>query len=86
MLFAFAPNPFGYTVTLATCKPMIRGVKHEGQWIAGFTLVALTGDRVGEERLIYLMRIGEKRHLRDYFKAGQSDRPLISKFATDTSL
>ena len=63
----FAPNPFGYTLTLATCKPMIRRTKHEGQWIAGFTSVALTGDRVGEERLIYLMRIGEKHHLRDYF-------------------
>lgn len=63
----FAPNPFGHTLTLATCKPMIRRAKHEGQWVAGFTSGALTGDRVGEERLVYLMRVGEKRHLRDYF-------------------
>lgn len=39
----------------------------QAQWIAGFTSRALSGDRVGEERLVYLMRIGEKHHLRDYF-------------------
>ncbi|WAG79111.1 hypothetical protein LMK08_00125 [Metapseudomonas furukawaii] len=63
----FAPNPFGYTLTLATCKPMIRRAKRVGEWLAGFTSTALTGDRVGKERLVYLMRIGEKCHLRDYF-------------------
>lgn len=63
----FAPNPFGHTLTLATCKPQIRKVKHKGQWIAGFTSVTLNGDQLGEERLVYLMRIGEKCHLRDYF-------------------
>lgn len=63
----FAPNPFGKTLTLATCKPLIRKCKKEGDWIAGFTSKSLTGDGVGEERLVYLMRVGEKVHLRDYF-------------------
>ena len=56
----FAPNPYGHTLTLSTCKPQIRRAKLEGDWVAGFTSVALNRDRVGEERLIYLMRIGEK--------------------------
>lgn len=63
----FAPNPFGATLTLATCKPMIRKCKKKGQWIAGFTSKAMTRDNVGEERLVYLMRIGEKIHLGDYY-------------------
>lgn len=63
----FAPNPFGSTLTLATCKPQIRCSKQQGDWIAGFTSKALTGDQVGEERLIYLMHVGKKLHLRDYY-------------------
>ena len=63
----FAPNPFGCTLTLATCKPKIRLHKHKGDWIAGFTSKGLTGDKVGSERLIYLMRVAEKLLIRDYF-------------------
>lgn len=63
----FAPNPFGYALTLATCKPGMRRVAVEGEWIAGFTSVKLNGDLVGKERLIYLMRVAEKIRLCDYF-------------------
>ncbi|WP_226102426.1 hypothetical protein [Dickeya oryzae] len=63
----FAPNPFGETLTLSTCKPRFRLSKQVGQWIAGFTSAALTGEPVGEERLVYLMRIGEKILIRDYY-------------------
>ena len=63
----FAPNPFGCTLTLATCKPKIRLHKREGDWIAGFTSKGLTGDEVGSERLIYLMRVAERLSIRDYF-------------------
>jgi hypothetical protein len=63
----FAPNPFGHTLTLATCKPAIRKKKEVGEWIAGFTSVKLNHDPVGEERLVFLMRIGEKCHLSKYF-------------------
>ena len=65
----FAPNPFGETLTLATCKPGIRKSKRKGDWIAGFTSKQLTAgrDHVGSERLIYLMKVGEKLRFRDYF-------------------
>jgi hypothetical protein len=62
----FAPNPFGSTLTLATCKPDIRRCKQKGDWIAGFTSAELCKDKVGEERLVYLMRVGEKIKLADY--------------------
>jgi len=63
----FAPNPFGGTLTLATCKPLIRKHKRVGDWIAGFTSIELAGTPVGEERLIYLMRVGEKLTVADYY-------------------
>lgn len=62
----FAPNPFGCTLTLATCKPGIRKTKNVGHWVAGFTSKRL-GDTVGNERLIYLMKVGERLLFRDYF-------------------
>lgn len=65
----FAPNPFGCTLTLATCKPGIRRSKNRriGDWIAGFTSGELNGDAVGKERLIYLMKVGDKLLFRNYF-------------------
>jgi len=65
----FAPNPFHGFCTLATCKPQIRKSKRVGDWIAGFTSVALTKGRakVGEECLIYLMQVGEVLPLECYF-------------------
>ena len=63
----FAPNPFGATLTLATCKPLIRKHKRAGDWIAGFTSLYLSGSAVGEERLVYLMHVGERLPIADYF-------------------
>ena len=63
----FAPNPFGHTLTLATCKPQIRLRKSMDDWIAGFTSTTLAGHEVGSERLIYLMHVAEKLPMRDYF-------------------
>ena len=63
----FAPNPFGCTLTLATCKPGIRNTASVGDWIAGFTSKGMAGHGIGAERLVYLMRVGEKLLLRDYF-------------------
>ena len=63
----FAPNPFGHTLTFATCKPEIRQCILVGDWIAGFTSWKLAGHEVGSERLIYLMRVAEKLPVRDYF-------------------
>lgn len=64
----FAPNPFGCTLTLATCKPGIRNKARVGDWVAGFTSGSLAGHGVGSERLVYLMRVAEKLPLRDYFR------------------
>ncbi|NMC49001.1 MAG: hypothetical protein GYA47_06175 [Desulfovibrio sp.] len=63
----FAPNPFGCTLTLATCKADIRKAKKVGDWIAGFTSKKLCGHKVGEEKLIYLMKVGEKITIDSYF-------------------
>jgi hypothetical protein len=64
----FAPNPFFGILTLATCKPRIRKVKEEGDWIAGFTSQQLCPrDSVGEERLVYLMEVNEKIPFSRYF-------------------
>ncbi|MEQ1759423.1 MAG: hypothetical protein ABL986_13965 [Vicinamibacterales bacterium] len=62
----FAPNPFHGFCTLATCKPQIRLSKKVGDWIAGFTSKRLDGTEVGDERLVYLMLVGEKLQLEAY--------------------
>lgn len=63
----FAPNPFWSVLTLATCKPKMRLKRDKNDWIAGFTSSSLCGDRPGDERLIYLMHIDEKRTIAEYF-------------------
>lgn len=63
----FAPNPFHGVCTLATCKPRIRESKRVGDWIAGFTSNGLNGDRVGFERLVYLMQVDEKLPFETYY-------------------
>lgn len=63
----FAPNPFHGVLTLATCKPQIRLKKSIGDHIAGFTSKRLCGDKVGEERLVFIMKITEKLNYSDYF-------------------
>lgn len=63
----FAPNPFFGVLTLATCKPLIRKHKNKGDWIAGFTSKTLCGDEIGQERLIYLMKVTNKIPLTEYY-------------------
>ena len=63
----FAPNPFRCSLSLATCKPDIRLTAREADWVAGFTSKSLAGHEVGSERLVYLMRVGQKLLIRDYF-------------------
>lgn len=71
----FAPNPFGCFLTLATCKPLIRKHKKIGDWIAGFTSKKLNNDNVGEERLVYLMKVTEKLTFADYWEKYKQKRP-----------
>jgi Nucleotide modification associated domain 2 len=63
----FAPNPFFGRLTLATCKPRIRRAKGIGHWIAGFTS-QVHGDRVGNERLIFLMQVTDRIDQHKYFR------------------
>lgn len=57
-----APNPFWGFCTLAICKPVIRCVAEVGDWVIG------TGSKenVGNNKLIYAMKITEKMRLEDY--------------------
>jgi len=72
----FAPNPFWGRLTLATCKPLIRLHKHEGDWIAGFTSSELCGHPVGRERLICLMQVKEKIPIAQYFRDSRFARKI----------
>ena len=69
----FAPNPFDNFCTLATCKPRIRKNAKIGDIIIG------TGSKsnVGNNKLIYAMKITERMNYNDYFNdnrfIGRSD-------------
>lgn len=65
----FAPNPFGGFLTIATCKPLMRKHKRVGDWIAGFTSARMDNawHRVGEERIVFLMRVSDKVTLAEYW-------------------
>jgi hypothetical protein len=53
--YGFAPNPFGGTCTLATCKPEIRQRANVGDWIAGIASV----NDCRTPSLVYMMRVDE---------------------------
>lgn len=53
--YGFAPNPFGGTCTLATCKPEIRQRAHVGDWIAGIA----SAEDSPTPKLVYVMRVDE---------------------------
>lgn len=80
----FAPNPFYGMLTLANCKPCIRKHKKIGDWIAGFSSAILNGDKVGKERLVYLMKIEKIIPYRDYWNDKQYElkKPNLSSIET----
>src|SRR5579862_7115644 len=60
--FGFAPNPFGGTCTLATCKPIIRRVARVGDWVCG-----MGGQRLGATgKLIFAMRVTRTLNFDEY--------------------
>lgn len=63
----FAPNPFFGYLTLATCKPGIRRTKKKGDWVAGFTSKFLDGSNIGEEKLVFLMKVDDEVPIYDYY-------------------
>lgn len=61
--FGFAPNPFNGVCTLATCKPVIRGVAEIGDWVVG-----LGGGRLkATDRCIFAMRVDEAKTFDEYW-------------------
>lgn len=76
----FAPNPFHGFLTLANCKPKIREKKTIGDWIAGFTSKELNGDKVRDERLIYLMKVTSKINYKEYWENPKyaAKKPIMS--------
>lgn len=71
----FAPNVTGGTCTLATCKQVIRSEAEEGDWVLG------TNPRsADEERVAYLMRVGETLTYDEYHR---HDRFTDKKAAND---
>jgi hypothetical protein len=79
----FAPNPFGGFLTLATCKPLIRKHKRPGDWIAGFTSKQLNGDAIGNEKLIYLMKIEKIIPFSEYWKDPEYE---VKKMRTNSKI
>lgn len=61
--YGFAPNPFGMTCTLATCKPDIRKAARVGDWVFGTGSVT----NVGQQNLVYAMQVNEIISFNDYF-------------------
>jgi hypothetical protein len=62
-----APNPFRGMCSLAICKPGIRRVAKEGDWVAGLgSKGAPSGDLSGH--LVYAMRVETVLSLKQYLK------------------
>lgn len=59
----FAPDPFDNFCSLACCKPIIRKSANIDDWIVG------TGSKssVGNDKLVYAMKITEKIDFNDYY-------------------
>jgi hypothetical protein len=72
--FGFAPNPFHGVCTLATCKPRIRSVAKEGDWVIGVggSSLRATG------RCIYFMQVTGFMSFNDYWSSPEfrSKRPV----------
>ncbi|ABE46626.1 hypothetical protein [Polaromonas sp. JS666] len=51
--YGFAPNPFGKSCTLATCKPQIRQSAAKGDWIIGLSARQDNPDL----SIVYVMRV-----------------------------
>lgn len=75
--YGFAPNPFGGYCTLATCKPLLRKIAQEGDWIFS------TGPKTSYNKpgyLFYAMHIKEKLTFNQYWvdEEFQFKKPLFN--------
>lgn len=69
-----APNPFRGMCSLAICKPGIRSVAKQGDWVAGLgSKKALSGDLSG--KLVYAMLIDDVLSFEEYDRRASADWP-----------
>lgn len=69
-----APNPFGGICTLAICKPAIRRVAQEGDWVVGLgSRRAPSGDLGGH--VVYAMEVTKIFTLQEYDQWARIARP-----------
>ena len=69
-----APNPFRGMCSLAICKPGIRRVAKQGDWVAGLgSKNGHSGDL--SRRLVYAMHVDEVLSLEDYDRRAHADWP-----------
>lgn len=62
--FGFAPNPFHNLCTLATCKPIIRRVAREADWIIG-----MGGSRLNASgRCIFAIKVSQSISFNEYWE------------------
>lgn len=71
----FAPNISGDTLSLATCKPLIRSACKVGEWIAGFSSKMLDNSQVGQEKLLYLAKVSERISFAEFWDRFADKRP-----------
>lgn len=58
-----APNPYGGVCTLAICKPNLRKVAQEGDWVLGFVN---SEENTSERLLLYAMKVTKVLSMSDY--------------------
>jgi hypothetical protein len=71
----FAPNPFHGCCTLACCKPKVRKAARPGDLIVGLSRRC--------ERLVYIMRIGEKLTFEQYWRDPRFEKKKPARFEQD---
>lgn len=60
-----APNPFWGTCTLVICKPGIRKIAKEGDWIVGTGSINSPIGNIGG-KVVYIMRVSKKMTMESY--------------------
>lgn len=69
-----APNPFWRVCTLTICKPVIRRIAQEGDWVVGVGSKNV-GARNYSGRLVYAMKVTKVMSLEEYDSYCQSNLP-----------
>ena len=76
-----APNVDGAVCTVCLCKPGIRRNAVVGDWIVGLWPV-----RLGRFRVTYVMRVGQKLTMQDYYECGEFDQKKPDRSSTPDNI